>query len=178
MPEALLEIADRGGPEAEAILKKFPPPNKVESLGTVQGNLSAALAKLGDPKEFAGITERPPINEIQELEYIGGRKAVEALIGILQTPSQHSSAETAWLASCTQKYGAPSCNSAAARDDRNFQAVLTAVLTDLAHMVKDPPLPSNADPTSENIQKWRDWWARNKDTAQFVPNPIKGSQLQ
>ena len=48
----------------------------------------------------------------------------------------------------------------------------TELLGALARMVKDPPLPADAKPTPENIQKWHDWWAKNKDTAQFVKSPV------
>jgi hypothetical protein len=49
-----------------------------------------------------------------------------------------------------------------------------ALFKSLSEMVQDPPLPSNADPTVENLHKWRDWWAKNKDTARFVyPAPYE-----
>jgi hypothetical protein len=35
-------------------------------------------------------------------------------------------------------------------------------------MVQDPPLPPDADSTIENIRIWKDWWAKNKQTARFV----------
>jgi len=38
-------------------------------------------------------------------------------------------------------------------------------------MVKDPPLSADARATSENFQKWRAWWAENKDHAVFVQRP-------
>jgi hypothetical protein len=40
-------------------------------------------------------------------------------------------------------------------------------------MVKDPPLRPGADATPENIQKWKDWWANNKDHAEFVVRPAQ-----
>jgi hypothetical protein len=43
-----------------------------------------------------------------------------------------------------------------------------ALFKSLSQMVQDPPLPPNADPTAENLQKWQAWWAKNKDTARFV----------
>ncbi|MGB7752401.1 MAG: HEAT repeat domain-containing protein [Candidatus Acidiferrales bacterium] len=38
----------------------------------------------------------------------------------------------------------------------------------LSRMVQDPPLPPDADSTIENIRIWKDWWAKNKQTARFV----------
>jgi hypothetical protein len=43
-----------------------------------------------------------------------------------------------------------------------------ALFKSLSQMVQEPPLPPNADPTAENLQKWQAWWAKNKDTARFV----------
>lgn len=43
-----------------------------------------------------------------------------------------------------------------------------ALFKSLSQMVQDPPLPPNADPTAENLQKWQAWWAKNKDAARFV----------
>jgi hypothetical protein len=49
-----------------------------------------------------------------------------------------------------------------------------ALFKSLSEMVQDPPLPANADPTVESLRKWRDWWAKNKDTARFVyPAPYE-----
>jgi len=35
-------------------------------------------------------------------------------------------------------------------------------------MVKDPPLSADARATPDNFQKWKDWWAQNKDHAVVV----------
>jgi len=43
-----------------------------------------------------------------------------------------------------------------------------ALFKSLSEMVKNPPLPENADPTAENRRARGDWWAKNKDTARFV----------
>jgi hypothetical protein len=40
--------------------------------------------------------------------------------------------------------------------------------------VQDAPLPADADATVENLIKWREWWAKNKDTARFIyPDPYE-----
>jgi hypothetical protein len=52
--------------------------------------------------------------------------------------------------------------------DPNYGMYNQALFKSLSEMVQDPPLPANADPTVENLHKWLDWWAKNKDTARFV----------
>jgi hypothetical protein len=47
----------------------------------------------------------------------------------------------------------------------------TLILSALAEMVKDPPLSPDAPPTAESSQKWKDWWAKNRDKAVFVTPP-------
>ncbi len=56
----------------------------------------------------------------------------------------------------------------------NYGMYNQALFKSLSEMVQDPPLPGNSDPTVENLHKWRDWWAKNKDTAKFVyPAPYE-----
>jgi hypothetical protein len=38
----------------------------------------------------------------------------------------------------------------------------------LAHMIKDPPLPAGTSATAENMQTWKVWWAKHKDSAEFI----------
>jgi hypothetical protein len=180
IPAALLAIADHGGAEAEAVLRIFPPPTKSESVGTVQGNLSVALAKLGDPKEFARIVEKGAINAPpRTLEYIGGRKAAEALVGALLSLSEHASLKVVAMANCIQKYypnadktlGERACEKSMT-SDRELEAQQSDLLSRLSRMVKNAPLPTGVAYTTQNIEKWRDWWAKNKDTAEFVSIPF------
>jgi hypothetical protein len=175
MSEAILEIADHGDAEAEGVLRKFPPPAQAMSLGTLQGNLSAALAKLGDQKEFDRIVARGAINVPRTLEYIGGRQAVEALVGALLTPSEHASLKAVAMAKCIQKYypnvekthGERACEKSMT-SDRELETLQTDLLNRLARMVKNAPLPVGAPYTTANVERWRDWWPKNKDTAEFV----------
>jgi hypothetical protein len=49
-----------------------------------------------------------------------------------------------------------------------------ALFKSLSHMVQDPPLPPDADPTAENLHKWQSWWAKNEATAKFAyPVPFE-----
>ena len=44
----------------------------------------------------------------------------------------------------------------------------------LAQMIKDPPLPPGAVATAENMQTWKVWWAKHKDSAEFL-KPVRQS---
>jgi hypothetical protein len=104
--------------------------------------VETALAQLGDAKEFDVVVSHLKTQsyqtEIQKLQIIGGKPAVEALVN-------------------SSNYFNPSWG-------KPFLAALS-------RMVQNPPLPPEANPTADNIRKWRDWWAKNKDTAQFVKMP-------
>lgn len=104
--------------------------------------VETSLAQLGDAKEFGIIVAHLRTNsfqtEIQKLQIIGGKNAVEALV------NSSNYFNTVW--------GGP-------------------FLKALGQMVENPPLTSEASPTVENICKWKDWWAKNKDTAKFVKVP-------
>jgi hypothetical protein len=178
LPGPLLEIADYGGPEAEEVLRKFPPPTKAMSMGTVQGNLSAALAKLGDQEEFMMIVEKGAMNVPRTLEYIGGKKAVDALVGALVTPLEYASINAAAIAECiltrypnVKKESAQRNCEKMTTSDREMELGQTFLMRILPRMIKNPPLPVGAPYSPENVEKWRDWWAKNKDTAEFVSVP-------
>lgn len=104
--------------------------------------VETSLAELGDAKEFGIIITHLNTNsfqtEIQKLQIIGGKDAVEALV------NSSNYFNTAWGG---------------------------LFLKALAQMVQDPPLPPEADVSLQNIQSWKDWWAKNKDTAKFVKVP-------
>ena len=95
--------------------------------------VETSLAQLGDTKEFGVIVAHLKTNsfqtEIQKLQIIGGKDAVEALV------NSSNYLNTVW--------GGP-------------------FLKALAQMVENPPLPPDANPTVENIRKWKDWWAKKE----------------
>lgn len=104
--------------------------------------VETSLAQLGDAKEFGIIVAHLNTNsfqtEIQKLQIIGGKDAVEALVN----------------------------------SSNYFNTVWGGVfLKALAQMVQNPPLPPDADVSLQNIQRWKDWWAKNKNTAKFVKVP-------
>jgi len=104
--------------------------------------VETSLARLGDPKEFdiivAHLKTQSFQTEIQKLQIVGGKDAVEALV------NSSNYFNTVW--------------------GRPFLKVLS-------EMLQNPPLPPDADLSLQNIHKWKDWWAKNKDTAKFVKVP-------
>jgi hypothetical protein len=143
---AIVDLGATGDPRAVPGIKKFGsvgyPLN--ESLGSrVQypsyfwlrhDYVETALAELGDTQAFSTIAAR---NDIQKLQLIGGKRAVEALI-----------------------------------ESRNFNTAQGRLsLKALSQMVQNPPLPPEASPSAENIQTWKQWWAKNKDHAQILKPP-------
>ena len=43
----------------------------------------------------------------------------------------------------------------------------------LAEMIENPPLSAGSAATEENFQKWKQWWAANKDTAVLIRKPVE-----
>jgi hypothetical protein len=105
-----------------------------------------ALAELGDAKNFDIVARQvsPYAYEtgILKLQIVGGRKSVQVLINSMS-----------------------SINSPA------YAAYTKPLLSTVSRMVENPPLPPDATPSVENLQKWKDWWATKKDTARFVKMP-------
>ena len=122
---------------------------------------------------------------VRKLEFLGGKPAVAALVNVLSVPDEV--VEKARAKACGQSiycYGGGqiawkpiwTVTPMAVEIDREnclterYHACLIGVL---ALMVKNPPLPPTATATPENIQKWKDWWTRNKDQAVFVQRPVQ-----
>lgn len=125
---------------------------------TVRGNAQIFLAKEGDQEQFKGIvrdlddTLYP--DAILKLRYIGGRESFEALLQALSLASFMRS-----------DYWKTRDENFIRTEERKMQKL---VLTALPAMVRNPPLPATAEPVPENIQKWQEWWKKNKHSAQFV----------
>jgi hypothetical protein len=104
-----------------------------------------ALAELGDAKQFEIVAAQASPHAytpgLVKLQIIGGRKAVQAVIDSTRQVNATNIAYT------------------------------KPFFSTLAKIVENPPLPPDAAPTLENLQKWTDWWAANKDSARFVKMP-------
>jgi hypothetical protein len=153
----------------------------------IQGNLQAALLRFGD-QEIAHqvateLNEFPiwpgyfPLEAIWKLRFAGGKTSVGILIDGLGSSNRLSQDAQKNFDACLgrvlpvnqpsqeQKEAAKKECAGFSSADRRTGYILNA----LAEMVKDPPLPANAPPTSESSQKWKDWWARNRDKVFVVP---------
>jgi len=157
----------------------------------IQGNLQAALLRFGDQKIAAQVAtelnELPiypgyyfPLEAIRKLRFAGGKTAVGILIDGLGNSNRMSQDAQKNFDACLgrvlpvtqpsqeQKEAAQkACAGFFSWPDRRTGLILNA----LAEMVKDPPLPANAPPSPESAEKWKDWWARNRDQAVFVIPP-------
>jgi hypothetical protein len=200
-PDAILAIAASGNNSAASVLRQFPSPTQRSLMGfersvpfnahwsLIQGNVQVALAQLGDREMFDHIVSELggafAYESVRKLEFLGGKPAVDALINALSVPDEF--VEKARSKACGQSvycYGSGqipwkpiwTVTPMAAEIDREtclterYHACLIGVL---ALMVKNPPLPTTAPATPENIQKWKDWWTGKKDHAVFVQRPVQ-----
>jgi len=152
-PMAMIDLAATGDPRVGPILLKlktigYPYEGYVGSRAPYiwlrHDYVEASLAKWGDAEEFAILEQALQINQTSILK-------LQVIGG--------KKAMAALLESNTNP---------------DYGLYNQALFKSLSEMVQDPPLPANADPTAENLHKWRDWWAKNKDTAKFVyPAPYE-----
>ena len=202
-PDAVLAIAASGKDSASSVLRQFPSPTKNAPMGfqqlvpfsnlrhwsLIRGNLQVALAQMGDREMFDQIVSELggafSYEAVRKLEFLGGEAAVNALVNALSVSDEV--VEKARLETCGQSRYCDDSGQIpfkpiwtvapkAAEIDREtclterYQACLMGVLP---LMVKNPPLPATAPATSENVQKWREWWKGNKDHAVFVQRPVQ-----
>jgi hypothetical protein len=209
-PDAVLDIATFGGPAAGAILKQFPPPKSGEVTGArelfpdvlrqedgrpdpdseIQGNLQAALLRLGDQQSagqvrtelnsFAIYPGYFPLEATRKLRFAGGKTAVGILIDGLGSSNRTSQDAQENFDACLARVipvnqASKEKKEAAQQECAGFlswsERRNSLILSALAELVKDPPLPANAPPTAETSQMWKDWWAKNQDKAVLVIPP-------
>jgi hypothetical protein len=161
------------------------------SDSAIQGNLQAALLRFEDQKtagqvatelnSFALYPGYFPLEAIRKLRFAGGKTAVGVLVDGLGSPNRVSEdaqknfdecVVTVTAANQPWKQPKEAAQKACAGSsftwaDRRTRLILNA----LAGMVKDPPLRADAPPTAESSQKWKDWWAKNRDKAIFTTLP-------
>jgi hypothetical protein len=156
----------------------------------IQGNLQAALLRFGDQKtagqvatELNSFAFKPgnfPLEAIRKLRFAGGKTAVGVLIDGLGSSNRMSQDAQKNFDACVvtvtaanqpwkqpKEAAAKACAGSFSWAERRTSLILSA----LAEMVKDPPLPADAPPTAESSQKWKDWWVKNRDKAVFVIPP-------
>lgn len=157
-PEAILDLGAAGNAQAIPALRKLTQLGdqrlRASGLNTVRGRAQAALAKLGNAEEFKAIAdelESPGcFDAVTKMQYIGGRKAVEALIESLKGAN---------FLSAYPDYK---------NDGRNAPRMKLghdqAITNALAKMVVSPP-EITGKPGSKKM--WLAWW-RNSETAQII----------
>jgi hypothetical protein len=154
----------------------------------IQGNLQAALGLLGDEDMLhqirTEINEFPihfdwiPYEALRKLRFIGGKPAMEILIAASGADNRMAQVPEQALATCLHD-STPADASDELRqsiktscEDRDFfwevRRYNSWVMDALAQMVKNPPLPAGSPATAQNMQTWRDWWAKHKDSAEFI----------
>jgi hypothetical protein len=203
-PDAVLAIAENGGDAALPILRNLPAPWQSDSMGyevsgpfvphlwMIQGNLEVALAQLGDQKMFdqivAELNGEAAYQSVRKLEYLGGKRSVDALISALDL-SDDAIQKALWkgcgnTTRCYPDVGVQwrqiwhtEMNGKELHQElcetMTFHSCVVGIL---GYMVKDPPLPPEAEATPENIQKWKNWWAKNKDQAEFTTRPAQSAE--
>jgi hypothetical protein len=161
-PEAILDLGAAGNSQAIPALRKLTLMGdqrlRASGINTVRGRAQAALAKLGDVDEFKAIAdelESPGcFDAVIKMEYIGGRKAAEALVESLKG--------TNFLSEYPDYKN----------DGRNAPRMKLghdqAITNTLAKMVVSPPEISGK-PGSKRM--WLAWWAKNSESAQIVQQP-------
>ena len=56
------------------------------------------------------------------------------------------------------------------RERREFWGM---IINALSEMVEKPPMGFGSEATPENCQRWKQWWAANKDTAVLIRKPVE-----
>lgn len=156
----------------------------------IQGNLQAALLRFGDQRtagqvatelnSFALYPGYFPLEAIRKVRFAGGKTAVGVLVDGLGSVNRISQdgqkifdACVVTVSAANQPWKQPkeaaekACAGSFSWAERRNSLILSA----LAELVKDPPLPANAPPTAGNFQKWKDWWTKNQDKAILVIPP-------
>jgi hypothetical protein len=180
---AILSMAGHPGEAAESALRLFPRSDRTEPWGTVQGYVQAALAKMGNKEAFGAIEDElvhgAYPDAIAKFEYVGGRDAVDILVNALGIPTQATQNAQKLMDQCIQNHAKGKWRNKAEEEEsiqkncvQFYGAAVNgypeAILRGLGHMVKDPPIPADSPPTSDNFQKWKDWWKANQDKTEFT----------
>jgi hypothetical protein len=154
----------------------------------VQGNVQVALAQLGDEEMFQDIVDELQQGfyaPVRKLEFIGGRRSVEALVKALDVSEE--AAQKAQAKACGNwTFCYPNVKgqfksiwlktpyppkTEMDRETCVAETFHACVVGALGLMVKNPPVPPGAAPTPENTGKWKEWWAQNKDHAELLTRP-------
>lgn len=158
-PDAIVDMARTRDSQVIPVLRLLArwgnPKRRPFVLTTLQGRAQLGLAQLGDPEELQTINKELDLpgfgSAIEELRQLGGSVAVTTLIDALDSSNFLS-----------EYKGTPGYQRVV---NEHNQAIEDA----LATMVIFPP---ETTITPETAKKWKAWWEKNKDTAQFVKPPV------
>jgi hypothetical protein len=203
-PDAILAIAAKGGDAARRSLQQFPRLEKPEAMGfaastpfnthwaDIQGNLQVALAQLGDDEMFeqivAELSGATAYESVRKLEFIGGRRAVDALVKALDVPegvvqkargqgpgcgNGPAYCHARWRDFYKPIWGTIVYSAQIDRESCFTETFHECLLYALGKMVKDPPVAPGAEATVQNVGKWKEWWAKNREHAELVVRPVQ-----
>jgi hypothetical protein len=158
-PRAILDLADSGDKRVVQFLTDLSSvgdkTEPVSSFDTVRGLAQTGLAILGNERQFELITlELDTLHfkdAINKLQAIGGKRAVATLINGFDSQ--------------TFLVDRPDYTA----DKEHIGGIIydhdEAIASALIQMVVSPPDKSG---TAGSKPKWKNWWAMNKDSAQFI----------
>jgi hypothetical protein len=160
-PDAIFDLATSKDPQVLPVLRKLAEfgdhRGRSFNLKTIRGRAEFGLAQMGDQEELATI--KGELNgpgytgAIEELRLLGGKDAVTALINAFDSPDflpQYRGFKKTYQRELNKR-------------DQDIQKALIK-------MVVSPP---ETKMTPEGREKWKDWWAKNKGSAQFTVPPVK-----
>jgi hypothetical protein len=159
-PDAIFDLTRTRDPRVIPLLKLLArfgnPDRRPFVLTTLQGRAQLGLAQFGDQEELQTINQELDVSgfgsAIEELRQLGGPVAVAALINAFDSPNYLPQYKG------TQGY------------QREVNERNQLIEDALATMVVSPP---ERQITPETAKKWKDWWNRTKDSAQFVTQPVR-----
>jgi len=159
-PDAIFGMARTQDPGVVAVLNHLAEfgdkKRRYFNVATLQGRAQLGLAQLGDAEELQTIKRELDLpgygTAIEELRLLGGAVAVTALIDTFDSKK--------FLPEYRESPGY--LREANTRDQEIANA--------LAKMVISPP---ETEPAADSKKIWKNWWARNRDTVQFVVSPSR-----
>lgn len=127
------------------------------SHGSASEAAQMALARLGVEAFVDEILDELKIDDpavqmrvTQKLGYVGGKRSVKALAGLLG----HDKISR-------KKLSRPKDSKARPRTHL-FEPLSFSAVRALWKIVPNPPVPPRADPTAEDVKKWKEWWQKHK----------------
>ena len=160
-PDAILDLGNSKDPQVLPVLRKLAEfgdhSGRSFNLMTVRGRAEFGLAQMGDQEELETI--KGELNgpgytgAVEELRLLGGKDAVTALINAFDSPD--------FL---------PQYRGFKKTHQRELNKRDQEIQNALIKMVVSPP---ETKITPEGKKKWKDWWTKNKDTAQFTVPQVK-----